>query len=56
MCVKKIPSLAHCKRSVVDQRARLLIRRSAQGFNSEPIHIEDEVKDQKDEAEDGRDK
>ena len=25
-------------------------------FNSEPIHIEDEVKDQEDEAEDGRDK
>ena len=26
------------------------------GFSSEPIHIEDEVKDQEDEAEDGRDK
>ena len=24
------------------------------GFNSEPIHIEDEVKDQEDEVEDGR--
>ena len=26
------------------------------GFNSEPIHTEDEMKDQEDEAEDGRDK
>ena len=26
------------------------------GFNSEPIHMEDEVKDQEDEVEDGRDK
>ena len=26
------------------------------GFNSKPIHIEDEVKDQEDEVEDGRDK
>ena len=26
------------------------------GFSSEPIHIEDEVKDQVDEVEDGRDK
>ena len=26
------------------------------GFSSEPIHIEDEVKDQEDEVEDGRDK
>ena len=26
------------------------------GFGSEPIHIEDEVKDQEDEVEDGRDK
>ena len=26
------------------------------GFSSEPIHIEDEVKDQEDEVADGRDK
>ena len=26
------------------------------GLSSEPIHIEDEVKDQEDEVEDGRDK
>ena len=26
------------------------------GFNSEPTHMEDEVKDQEDEVEDGRDK
>ena len=26
------------------------------GFSSEPIHTEDEVKDQEDEVEDGRDK
>ena len=35
--------LITCERGVVDQRARLLIRGSAQGFSSEPIHIEDEV-------------
>ena len=34
--------------------ARLLIGRSAQGFNSENIHMEDEVKDQEDEVEDER--
>ena len=45
-----------CERGVVDQRARLLFRGRAQGFTSEPIHIEDEVKDHEDEVEDGRDK
>ena len=48
--------LITCERGVVGQRARLLIRGSARGFRSEPIHIEDEVKDQQDEVEDGRDK
>ena len=43
-----------CERSVVDQRARLLIRGSAQGFNPEPTHQEDEVEDQE-EVENERD-
>ena len=47
--------LITCEKGVVDQRARLLIRGSAQGFSSEPIHMEDEVKDQEDEVEDGKD-
>ena len=47
--------LTTCGRGVVDQRVRLLIRGSAQGFCSEPIHMEDEVKDLKDEVEDERD-
>ena len=49
-------ALCFCERGVVDQRGTLLIRGNAKGFSSEPIHIEDEVKDQEDEVEDGRDK
>ena len=47
-----------CERSVIGQRARLLIRRSAQGSCSEDIHMEEEkveVKVQEEEVEDGRD-
>ena len=44
------------ERSLVDQVAKLHINGSAQGLNSEPIHIEDEVKDHEDEVEDARDK
>ena len=53
--VVKEVGLITCERGVLDQMARLLIRGSAQGFNSEPTHIEDEVEDQEDEVEDGRD-
>ena len=44
------------EKCVVGHRARLLIRRSARGTCSGNIHMEDEVKDQEDEVEDGRDK
>ena len=42
--------LITCERGVVDQKARLPhSRKRTGGFSSEPIHMEDEVKDQKDE-------
>ena len=53
MVVVEELGLMTCERGVVDQR---VIRGSAQGFSSEPTHIEDKVKDQEDEVEDGRDK
>ena len=43
------------ERSVVDQRVRFLIRGSAQGISLRTDHIEDEVEDQENEVEDGRD-
>ena len=56
MVIVEEVGLVTCERGVVDQRARLLIREAHRGFSSEPIHKEDEVKDQEDEVEDGREK
>ena len=47
--------LITCERSVVGQKGQTPHSRN-KGFNSEPIHMEAEVKDQEDEVEDGRDK
>ena len=45
--------LHRCERGVVDQRPDSSFAEAHKGFCSEPIHIEDEVKDQEDEVEMG---
>ena len=47
--------LITCERALLTKGSDSSFAEAHRGFNSEPIHIEDEVEDQEDEEEDGRD-
>ena len=49
-------SFTFCERALLTKGPESSFAKAHMGFNSEPIHIEDEVKDQEDEVEDGKDK